>query len=87
MTEVDSNGLPRRGHGSVYMYQYKKCRCAKCRAANALAHRELMRRYAAGGGRGRHGTSYRYDTGCRCVVCKEAHNKKSREYKQKLRGG
>lgn len=32
-----------------------------------------------------HGTSYRYDVGCRCDECREAHNSKSRETKQRLR--
>ncbi|WP_433687604.1 very short patch repair endonuclease [Micromonospora carbonacea] len=32
-----------------------------------------------------HGTSYRYDVGCRCDECREAHNAKSRETKQRLR--
>eukprot|EP01032_Pedospumella_encystans_P037697 gene37697-42700_t len=32
-----------------------------------------------------HGTSYRYDVGCRCDECREAHNAKSRETKQRIR--
>lgn len=74
--------MRRRGHGSIYEYQYKKCRCRLCRAANAEVHRELMDRYRAEGGRGAHGTPYRYETGCRCSKCREAHNTKSREYKR-----
>jgi hypothetical protein len=32
-----------------------------------------------------HGTSYRYDVGCRCDPCRKAHNAKSRETKARLR--
>lgn len=84
-SERDRFGLPLRGHGSQYSYQYERCRCEACRAANARHHRELMSSYKESGGRGSHGTSYRYDTGCRCDVCREAHNRKSREYKQRRR--
>ena len=56
-----------------------------CRAANAAYQRELIARYAAEGGRGQHGTPYRYDTGCRCEECRVAHNKKSRDYKRRRR--
>ncbi|WP_343450833.1 very short patch repair endonuclease [Micromonospora oryzae] len=33
----------------------------------------------------RHGSSYRYDLGCRCEECREAHNAKSRETKRRIR--
>jgi hypothetical protein len=76
---------PLRGHGSTYEYQYGRCRCELCRAANAADHRRIMERYKAKGGRGDHGTTYRYDTGCRCDGCREAKNRRSREWKRKMR--
>lgn len=72
-------------HGTTTMYGNHRCRCSECKAANAAYQRELRRRYAAEGGRGEHGTYYRYDTGCRCNRCREAHNEKSRKTKQRLR--
>lgn len=72
-------------HGTVGMYGNHRCRCDKCRAANAAYQRDLMQRYRALGGRGEHGTPYRYDTGCRCGDCRAAHNEKSREWKRKRR--
>jgi hypothetical protein len=32
-----------------------------------------------------HGTSYRYDVGCRCAPCRGAHNAKSRAFKRRRR--
>lgn len=77
--------LPRRGHGSTYSYQYEKCRCTLCRAANATYHRLLLARYRATGGRGEHGTYYRWQTGCRCRACLDASAAVSREKKRKRR--
>lgn len=35
--------------------------------------------------KGDHGSSYRYDIGCRCDPCRIAHNEKSRVTKQRIR--
>jgi DNA mismatch endonuclease (patch repair protein) len=82
---------PRRGahsampeHGAS-MYGNQGCRCDICRAGKAAQQRALMARYKEAGGRGIHGTPYRYDTGCRCDRCRTAHNEKSRAWKQKKR--
>lgn len=64
------------------MYGNHRCRCTDCRSANATYQRILMARYREQGGRGEHGTPYRYDTGCRCDECRSAHNEKSRLFKQ-----
>lgn len=34
---------------------------------------------------GQHGSRTCYDSGCRCDICREAHNTRSREYKRKRR--
>ena len=69
----------------MYSYQYNSCRCDKCRHANTVMHQDLMARYRAGGGSGKHGTPYSYDTGCRCDPCRLAHNEKSLSFKRKRR--
>ncbi|MEU0155897.1 very short patch repair endonuclease [Micromonospora fulviviridis] len=47
--------------------------------------REVRKTKGLVGNTSSHGTSYRYDVGCRCNECREAHNAKSRETKQRLR--
>jgi hypothetical protein len=72
-------------HGTVNGYGNHNCRCAKCRRAHAEAIRERYAVYAAEGGRGEHGTYYRYKTGCRCEACRAASAAYSREYKRRRR--
>ncbi len=50
-----------------------------------MSHRELLARYRAEGGRGEHGTFYRYTTGCRCRACLDASAANSRERKRRRR--
>jgi hypothetical protein len=76
---------PPPGHGTLHSYRNKKCRCDWCREANSEYQRELKARYRETGGRGEHGTTYRYDTGCRCNLCRLAHNKKSAAWKRQRR--
>lgn len=33
-----------RKHGTLYCYQKQKCRCTRCRAANAASHRDYRAR-------------------------------------------
>ena len=65
-------------HGTLASYCHGACRCAECRQANTLYHRELRKRlrerigkpYAAVP----HGTAGGYaNHGCRCRACSEAH--------------
>lgn len=73
-------------HGTTDGYGNHKCRCARCRKANTIAHAEYLARVRREGRTlGRHGTGLSYDSGCRCDTCREAHNKKSRDYKRKRR--
>ncbi|WP_425412879.1 very short patch repair endonuclease [Micromonospora humi] len=46
---------------------------------------KVRRTKALAGTNSAHGTSYRYDVGCRCEDCRQAHNVKSRQTKQRLR--
>lgn len=73
-------------HGQISTYSNHKCRCESCRAANAAYQRALLARYREAGGRGQHGTAYRYQTGCRCTECRAAHAAADREYRQSRRG-
>jgi hypothetical protein len=72
-------------HGTTNGYGNLGCRCERCRAANTMAHRELLARYRAEGGRGEHGTIYRYATGCRCRACLDASAADSSERKRRRR--
>lgn len=73
-------------HGTTDGYSNHRCRCDRCRKANATAHAAYMARVRNEGRiLGRHGTTLSYDSGCRCDLCREVHNKKSREYKRKRR--
>ena len=76
-------------HGTVNGYGNLRCRCEACREANSNHHREYMLRVVASGELATpgalHGTSYRYDVGCRCPECRAAHNAKSRDTKRRLR--
>ncbi len=65
-------------HGTLASYCHGACRCAECREANTVYHRELRKRlrdrigtpYAAVP----HGTAGGYaNHGCRCRACSEAH--------------
>jgi len=46
---------------------------------------EWYRQAKAAGGRGEHGTSYRYTTGCRCDPCRDARNEYAREWADRRR--
>jgi hypothetical protein len=46
---------------------------------------EWYRQAKAMGGRGNHGTPYRYTTGCRCEPCRDARNAYLRAYKAERR--
>ena len=72
-------------HGTISAYGNHGCRCGECRAANARHQQELLARYRQEGGRGQHGTDYRYRTGCRCDPCRTAHAAEDREYRRKRR--
>jgi hypothetical protein len=73
-------------HGTRNGYGNHGCRCHACRAANAAAHAEyIKRRRAEGRVIGRHGSSLAYDTGCRCNACRLAHNARSVETKRRIR--
>lgn len=45
----------------------------------------MAKQRAAGRILGRHGSALAYDTGCRCDLCREAHNAKSRRQKATAR--
>jgi hypothetical protein len=65
----------RHPHGSITRYQRFRCRCAKCRAANARSHRDLRKRRAQSqvAERIQHGVRSSYvNHGCRCEACKTA---------------
>lgn len=76
-------------HGTANGYGNLGCRCAACREANRVNHSRYMERVRASGELASvnrsHGTSYRYDVGCRCDDCRLAHNEKSRAVKARLR--
>ncbi len=42
----------------------------------------MKRVRAAGKVVGKHGSDLAYRSGCRCDLCRETHNKKSRDYKR-----
>jgi hypothetical protein len=71
-------GVP---HGLIITYSNYRCRCKDCRRANNQFHKELIARYTSEGGRGRHGTDYRYRTGCRCAECRAAHAAEDRQWR------
>lgn len=73
-------------HGRISTYSNYRCRCDKCRQANADSHRALIARYRDEGGRGKHGTAYRYQTGCRCKKCRSAHAEADRDYRRRRQG-
>lgn len=65
--------VPERLHGSLYAYNRLKCRCADCREANALYHRNRRHRYWSPK-RLNHGLDSTYKNyRCRCPECSEAH--------------
>ncbi|WP_412747312.1 very short patch repair endonuclease [Krasilnikovia sp. MM14-A1004] len=70
-------------HGTLSTYSNHGCRCADCRRANAQYQQQLLARYRQHGGRGEHGTDYRYRTGCRCDRCRAAHAAEDREYRHR----
>jgi DNA mismatch endonuclease (patch repair protein) len=70
-------------HGTISTYSNHGCRCTDCRQANARYHQQLLGRYRQQGGRGEHGTDYRYRTGCRCDRCRGAHAAQDREYRRR----
>lgn len=74
-------------HGKVGTYSNHRCRCAACRKANSDQQRRLKARYAAEGGRGVHGSDYRYRTGCRCDDCRRAHADADRAYRAQRKAG
>ncbi|MDN5767192.1 MAG: very short patch repair endonuclease [Humibacillus sp.] len=81
-TEIPENAA----HGVLSTYSNYQCRCDACRAANAAYQRELIARYREQGGRGQHGTAYRYQTGCRCDDCRAAHAAADRQYRRSRKG-
>ncbi len=65
-------------HGSLSTYTNHRCRCARCREAQAAAQRDARRRravrFAADPSLAEHGTNLAYvEWGCRCQPCTEAH--------------
>lgn len=73
-------------HGTTNAYGNLGCRCEQCREANRVSHQDYIERVkAAGRSLGEHGSSLRYDTGCRCDICRLAHNRRSREKKRARR--
>ncbi len=76
-------------HGTTNGYGNHGCRCAPCTDANRTSHARYLEKVRSEGsligGNVTHGTSYRYDVGCRCDACREAHNAKSRATKQRIR--
>jgi DNA mismatch endonuclease (patch repair protein) len=84
---------PRRSRRSVLVgddqvhglstYGNAGCRCPECRSANARYQQQLLERYRQQGGRGQHGTDYRYRTGCRCDGCRAAHAAEDRAYRRR----
>lgn len=70
-------------HGTVNGYRNLNCRCPPCREAATRQHRKYIAGVrAAGKILGEHGTGTAYSSGCRCDVCKNEHNRRSREYKR-----
>jgi hypothetical protein len=74
----DPEFVPRRGvnaeHGTSRRYD-AGCRCAACRAANTVRHREIRerRRRALATATVTHGSASTYrNGGCRCEACHEA---------------
>jgi hypothetical protein len=72
-------------HGTTGGYSNHHCRCAECRRANAEQTKRRYELYAQEGGRGQHGTYYRYKTGCRCASCRAASASYSAAYKRRRR--
>ncbi|MDG4763619.1 very short patch repair endonuclease [Solwaraspora sp. WMMD406] len=72
-------------HGTVSAYRGSGCRCQECKSANAVYQRQLRNKYRSEGGRGQHGTDYRYRTGCRCDACRSAHAAEDRAYRERRR--
>ena len=65
-------------HGTLSSYCHGACRCADCREANTVYHRDLRKRLRARLGDPDaavpHGTAGGYaNHGCRCRRCCEAH--------------
>ncbi|GGJ89109.1 hypothetical protein GCM10010123_18360 [Pilimelia anulata] len=72
-------------HGTLSAYANAGCRCGECRRVKAEYQQGLVDRYREAGGRGQHGTDYRYRTGCRCSPCRAAHAAADREYRARRR--
>lgn len=80
-----SDDLTNFEHGTLNGYGNRQCRCIDCRRVHAAEMKRRYELYRSQGGRGEHGTYYRYKTGCRCADCRAASATYSREYKRRQR--
>jgi hypothetical protein len=72
---------PSHVHGTVNGYNYWRCRCEECKAANAE-----YRRAGRNDPDRPHGTLSMYGLGCRCRACRVARRDKGREHRRKKKG-
>ena len=90
-----------RRHGTLNGYEYHRCRCDACRAANnrrnavrrakgSVPLKIHLARVHAKAQHIEHGTSWAYEgKGCRCDLCREARRERGVEqrYRRRLRDG
>lgn len=76
---IDNSGWT---HGTLYGYQYMKCRCDQCRERKRGSRGSRVAR-AAYGRPAEHGEVLRYRRGCRCTDCRSANADHARELRRR----
>lgn len=69
-------------HGTHYRYAHDKCRCRKCRKAEA-EYRQMLRDRAAENGPPSHGKSGYFNHGCKCDICRAAGSKENKRQRRR----
>lgn len=83
---ITKPGDPPPPHGTYSRYNHWKCRCEDCRGANRIRKRiERTGDPTRGLKAAQHGSRRKYNTGCRCALCKEASRVYQREYMARKR--